>query len=378
MYQSKKVAVIIAAGGAGVRFGGNAPKQFLDVDGETMVLRAIRPFEKHPAIDEIIVVVPAGFEEQAGGFTTVLGGPDRVASVRNGLAAVPFSEGLVLIHDAARPFVTKGVIDSVLQGAAEAGAAVPCIPVTDTIYEARLSYDGAEHRPEAADILERQRLRAVQTPQGFDLARIKEAHEAAAVSGSAFTDDGSMVHATGHAVRLVEGDPANRKITRPGDLASSRVGVGFDAHRFREGGPLVLGGVEIPFEKGLDGHSDADVLTHALMDAILGALHMGDIGALFPDTDPRYQGISSMELLEKVANTMQAAGFGVGNADMTVVCEEPKIAPHRERIEESLAAAVGSRADKISVKGTTTEKLGFSGREEGIAAEAVVLLTKRY
>jgi len=208
---------------------------------------------------------------------------------------------------------------------------------------------------------------------------IRAAHARAAEAGASYTDDGSLVLAAGCAVCLVEGDPANAKVTTPADVgaAAPLVGIGFDAHRFAAGRPLVLGGVEIPFERGLDGHSDADVLTHALMDAILGALRLGDIGTLFPDSDPAYAGVSSMKLLADITRRMRGAGYEIENADGVVVCEQPKLAPHRAEIEKRLADALGVPSGRVSVKGTTTERLGFTGREEGIAAEAVVLLKKK-
>jgi len=402
------------AGGSGTRFGSDRPKQFIDMKGGTMLRRATRAFAEHPAVDEIVVVVPPGYEESADGCKTAPAGADRAASVRNGLSAVsPRCEGgLVLIHDAARPFVTADVIDRVLEGAAETGAAIPVIPVTDTIYEMQPEPKG-EPNPFGSGLavrtLPREKLAAVQTPQGFDLALIRAAHTRALEKKAAVTDDGSAVLAAGGELRLVAGDPANRKVTTKDDLQNAasqrdgscgasrlrepqepslwlaasehRVGIGFDAHRFKAGqaasGPLVLGGVEIPFERGLEGHSDADVLTHALMDAILGALRLGDIGQLFPDTDARYEGISSMKLLEDVVSRMRAAGYAAENADSTLVCERPKIAPYHAEMERSLAEALGIPPERVSVKATTTEKLGFTGREEGIAAEAVVLLIQK-
>ncbi|MDR1815630.1 MAG: 2-C-methyl-D-erythritol 4-phosphate cytidylyltransferase [Clostridiales Family XIII bacterium] len=398
MYKGRPVAAIIAAGGAGTRFGGDVPKQFRDVGGKPMWARAAAAFAEHEAVDEVVVVVPesgAGFENNGNDVCFVSGGADRQASVRNGLAAVSFADGLALIHDAARPFVSREVIDRVIEGAASCGAAVPGVPVTDTIYQGETALD-------------REALRAVQTPQGFDLCLIRAAHARAAEAGASYTDDGSLVLAAGHAVRVVEGDAANVKVTTPTDMESatcsaiggrqdaaptagidgganragigagaSRVGIGFDAHRFVGGRPLILGGVEIPFEMGLQGHSDADVLTHAFMDAILGALRLGDIGTLFPDSDPAYAGVSSMKLLADVTRRMRGAGYEIENADGVVVCEQPKLAPHRAEIEKRLADALGVPSGRVSVKGTTTERLGFTGREEGIAAEAVVLLKKK-
>ena len=394
MYKGRKVSVIIAAGGAGTRFGAQGPKQFLDVGGMSMVMASAVPFLDSGYTDWMGFVVPRGYEEKCAALAerelcavlakvrVVTGGSDRAASVRAGLEAAEadgMADGLVLIHDAARPFVSGALIGRVLEAANEHGAAVPATPVLDTVYIT--CGDGF-----AAGIPDRAGLRAVQTPQGFDFALILEAHRRAFSEGISVTDDGAPVFSGGGRVALAEGDPANTKITAQGDMpgpglgrvlpGSLRVGIGFDAHRFCEGRPLVLGGLKIPFEKGLLGHSDADVLTHALMDAILGALKEGDIGGMFPDTDPAFAGVSSMALLQKVVFLMKERGYGVANADLTLVAERPRMAPYREDIEQRLAVALGTAKENVSLKATTTEKLGFTGREEGIAAEAVILLEK--
>ena len=411
MYKGKPVTVIIAAGGMGTRFSAEGPKQFSEVGGRSMVAMAAEPFLRDMSTDEIIFVTPEDYIEHAcsliarefgatllpasgggrklrvfsGGREILLhivcGGDDRAASVRAGLEAAEASvvpDGLVLIHDAARPFVTGELIGRVLEAAFTQGAAVPAIPVRDTIYV--VNEEGF-----AVSVPGRDGLRAVQTPQGFAFSMISGAHKYALANGLKVTDDGMPALAAGVRVAMVEGDPDNIKITTREDLRSLsrltpggglRVGVGFDAHRFCDGRPLVLGGIEIPFEKGLAGHSDADVLTHSLMDAILGALREGDIGMLFPDTDPAYAGVSSMALLEKVVALMRERGYDIVNADMTLVAERPRMAPYREAVERSLAAALDTAPENVSLKATTTEKLGFTGREEGIAAEAVVLLRK--
>ncbi|MDR3304543.1 MAG: 2-C-methyl-D-erythritol 4-phosphate cytidylyltransferase [Clostridiales Family XIII bacterium] len=375
MYKGRNAAVIIAAGGAGSRFGSEIPKQFLDMDGESMLVRAVRPFSAMGVFDEIVVVVP---EDRMDDAKTLLraqpcrvcaGGADRAASVRAGLAAISARDGLVLIHDAARPCVTQPLIGRVLEAAHLHGAAVPVVPVRDTIYQSGKAID-------------REALSSAQTPQGFDLGLIREAHRKAAADGLCVTDDGMPVLRYGGRVELTEGDEANRKITLAADMNPPRekamppfrVGMGFDVHRFAEGRKLILGGVEIPFPKGLIGHSDADVLTHALMDALLGAMGLGDIGQRFPDTDERYRGVSGMLLLGEVAALLRERGFALANADLTLICEAPRMAPYRSAAERSIAAALGTAPEKISVKATTTERLGFTGREEGIAAEAVVLL----
>jgi 2-C-methyl-D-erythritol 4-phosphate cytidylyltransferase/2-C-methyl-D-erythritol 2,4-cyclodiphosphate synthase len=377
-----------------------------------MFIRSARPFLLHKAVDEVIFIVPEANAEDAlahlaaafhsepevsagnrlfsiEGNTTpkvlcVTGGGSRQASVKNGLDAVSFEEGLVLVHDAARPFVTTAVIDAVLEAAAESGAAVPGIPVTDTLYRTDEGITGTGPMS-VLEIPDRRRFSAAQTPQGFDLRLISDAHRKAAADGFEATDDAAVALRYGGAkIALVSGDPANRKITYAADLDAAetggaterRVGMGFDVHAFAEGRKLVLGGVEIPFERGLLGHSDADVLTHALMDALLGALALGDIGMHFPDTDEKYRGIASRELLAEVMRLITERGFAVVNADLTVVAERPKLGPYREKIIGSLAAALGLAENRVSVKATTTEGLGFCGREEGIGAQAVVLVEK--
>ena len=414
MYKGKYFSVMIAAGGMGTRFGsslyGSLPKQFLSVGSKSMIMASAEPFLESGYADEIIFVVPTGYLKHTcglveremkgslfhaedtieqlkvsyGGNDTIIkvvyGGEDRTASVKNGLKAIgegACQDGLVLIHDAARPFVSNSLILRVLEAAYEYGAAVPVTHVNDTVYVS--SDDGF-----IAGIPDRKRLRMVQTPQGFDLSVIREANSRVIAEGISPTDDGAPVFTGGKRVAMVEGDTSNIKITLPEDLSEAsasdavrgrlKVGIGFDAHRFTEGRALVIGGVNIPHDKGLSGHSDADVLTHALMDAILGALNEGDIGILFPDTDPLFAGISSMALLSGVVSLMNKRGYEIGNVDLTVVAEKPRMAPYYEKIEQRLAGALGTDPLNVSLKATTTEKLGFTGREEGIAAEALVLL----
>jgi 2-C-methyl-D-erythritol 2,4-cyclodiphosphate synthase/2-C-methyl-D-erythritol 4-phosphate cytidylyltransferase len=398
MYNGKKVAALIAAAGNGNRFAVEmtqqgrfflCPKQFEHVGSEPMYLCAARPFARHKAVDEIIFIFPEGYSvpediDIEKPFACVIGGDTRQASVRNGIAAVSFAGGLALIHDAARPFVTGSVIDGVLAAAERSGAAVPCVPVTDTLYEVD-AQNGAGDLPTICRIPNRERFVAAQTPQGFDLAMIREAHKKAALDSNnnfGATDDASIaMRYEDIRVEVVPGDPINKKITYFADMPEAsalpdayRVGTGFDAHELAPGRKLIIGGVELPFEKGLLGHSDADVLTHALMDALLGAIALGDIGKLFPDTDERYRGISSLELLAQVVEIIRERGWRVENADLTVVAERPKITPYRERITASLAEILGVESSRVSVKATTTEGLGFTGREEGIVAQAVVLL----
>ena len=395
MYKDRSLTIILAAGGTGLRFGGATPKQFADIGGKSVLEASAGLFLSDPRVDEIIIVVPEEYVDDTRDIfdgvcegkqpIVVSGGSDRAASVNKGLAAASSGDGIVLVHDAARPFVSSEVIERVLEAAAEYGAAVPAVPVTDTIYKTNHCSEGGRDTDTrfAAEIPVRESLRAVQTPQGFDISLLRDAHKKALEAGIDLTDDGMPMLIAGKRVAVVMGDPANIKITTQEDMPTFgldtneyRIGLGFDAHRFSEDRKLIIGGVTIPFEKGLDGHSDADVLTHAIMDAILGALHAGDIGQRFPDTDEKYRGASSMLLLADVVSLMRSEDFEISNCDMTLVAERPKMAPYRKAVEESIAVALGTEPEKISLKATTTEKLGFTGREEGIAAEAAVILRK--
>ena len=380
MFEGKNVTAIVVAAGKGTRFGGDLPKQFLKIDGVTVLERAVCAFENHPAVDQIVVVTGGDFvmlcEEILAGFTKVAkvltGGAQRQDSVYAGLREA--ADGLVLVHDGARPFVTGQVIDRVLEGAAAGGACVPCVAVKDTVRQR--TEDGSSSRT-----LDRSRLFGVQTPQGFRTGLLREAFARAYEEGFNGTDDASLVERLGHPVTITEGDYANIKITTREDLPKEekmdmRVGCGYDVHQLVEDRKLFLGGVEIPHTKGLLGHSDADVLLHALMDALLGAAALGDIGKHFPDTDQQYKGISSVKLLEHVAELISDHGFKVGNVDVTVMAQKPKIASYIPQMRQCIAETLGIEIERVNVKGTTTEKLGFVGREEGIAAEAVCILYK--
>ena len=380
MFEGKNVTAIVVAAGKGTRFGSDIPKQFLKIEGMTVLEKAVRAFENHPAVDQIVVVTGGDFVVLCGeilaGFTKVKyivpGGAQRQDSVYEGLKVA--ADGLVLIHDGARPFVTADVIDRVLEGACCHGACVPCVAVKDTVRQK--TDDGSSSRT-----LDRSALFGVQTPQGFETGLLREAFARAFEEGFSGTDDASLVERLGQPVALAEGDYANIKITTREDLPKEekmdmRVGCGYDVHQLVEGRKLFLGGVEIPHTKGLLGHSDADVLLHALMDAILGAAALGDIGKHFPDTDQQYKGISSVKLLEHVAKLISGHGFKVGNVDVTVMAQKPKIASYIPQMRECIAETLGIEIERVNVKGTTTEKLGFVGREEGIAAEAVCILYK--
>lgn len=380
-------AVVLAAGSSS-RMGFD--KLGFDLGGGTVLGHSLRAFDACPLIGEIVLVT--GQDEALARreaarcrkpVRLVPGGSTRAESARRGVEAA--SGELVAIHDAARPFVSEAVIEAALQGAAEWGAAAPAVPVKDTIKRGTPG-DGrtlpdpclVNYTPDRAS------LYAVQTPQCFDrdtYLRISEQLDAA--EARMVTDDASLFELAGLPVRLTAGDYANRKITTREDLPgcepqqgvhAMRIGHGYDVHRLVEGRALILGGVEIPFEKGLLGHSDADVLAHAVMDAVLGAAALGDIGQHFPDSDPAYAGADSLALARRVAEILRRAGWQVGNIDATILCQRPKLAPHIPAMRRNLAEAFGLPADAVSVKATTEEHLGFTGEGLGIAAHAVALI----
>ena len=373
----RTVAAVIVAAGASRRMGFD--KLAYPLDGGTVLEKSVRAFDTHPAIDEILLVAGENAPQAAllaaacaKPAKTVAGGATRVQSVRAGLDAV--NAEYVAIHDAARPFVTPQVIWDALEAAYETGAAAPAVPVKDTV---KVAADGFVVETPA-----REKLYAVQTPQCFRTALYRQV--LAQVCCDAVTDDCSAFELAGLPVRLTQGDYANYKITTREDLPAPeknggngmRIGHGYDVHRLVEGRALVLGGVTVPYEKGLLGHSDADVLTHAVMDALLGAAALGDIGKLFPDTDPAYKGADSIALLQEVGRVLARAGWAAGNIDATLLCQAPKLAPHIPAMRENLAAALGISAEDVSVKATTEEKLGFTGSGEGIAAHSVCLLRR--
>jgi 2-C-methyl-D-erythritol 4-phosphate cytidylyltransferase/2-C-methyl-D-erythritol 2,4-cyclodiphosphate synthase len=392
------VAVIIAAGGRGTRFGGTLPKQWLTLAGRTMLQHSIAAFERHAGVDEIVVVVPADALSPDPGaadaptllppastrkrMTYVAGGSRRQDSVANGFAAVSPQADVVLVHDAARPLVSEAVIARTIAAAAESGAAIAAVPVHDTVKQAA-DRDGV---PFIVRTLPREMLHLAQTPQGF---RREVLAAAIAHGGDAdVTDEAGWAERAGYPVRLVPGDPDNMKITTEKDLARAeallgagrvqlRIGNGYDLHRLVEGRPLILGGVHIPFDRGLIGHSDADAVCHAVTDAILGAANLGDIGRLFPDTDPRWKDANSLALLSDACGRVTAAGWTIVNVDIVVIAQKPKISPHVDAIRESLAAALGTSPDVIGIKGKTNEGVDATGRSEAIAVHAVALLSAR-
>ena len=386
----KTISAVLVAAGSSTRMGFD--KLSFDLGGETVLHRSIRAFDQCPQIGEIVLVAGknrAFVEQQAIGCTKpvqiVAGGATRAESAKNGVLAAHGE--LVAVHDAARPFVSPAVIAAVLEAAARYGAAAPAVPVKDTIKQA-VPGDG-KTVPEACLVRstpDRSTLYAVQTPQCFDRAQYLAAlQELDAEKARLVTDDCSLFELTGRSVQLTQGDYANLKITTREDLprpvqkeeTRMRIGHGYDVHRLVEGRKLILGGVEIPFEKGLLGHSDADVLAHAVMDAVLGAAALGDIGQHFPDNDPAYAGADSLELARHVARILSEHGYRVENIDATILCQRPKLAPHIPAMRANLAAAFGLPVDAVSVKATTEEHLGFTGEGLGIAAHAVVLIETR-
>ena len=390
MIGGDRVGAILAAGGAGHRAG--MAKQWLSLGGETVLRRAARALAGCDLLDDLVAVVPAGEEERARAelaglgraVAVVAGGAARSDSVRNGLAALPGC-ALILVHDAARPFASPGLARAVALAAARDGAALAAVPATDTVKRAAPPGAGAGGAAQVAETLDRRVIWLAQTPQGFraDVLRRAFAHSGGAAAEA--TDECQLVERLGLPVALVEGDPANFKITTPEDLARARarveapvaMGVGYDTHRFAEGRRLVLGGVEFVGEgDGLLGHSDADVCAHAIGDAILGAAGLGDLGRHFPDTDPRWEGVSSLVLLREIVALVAAAGWRVGNCDVTLAARRPRVAPRAAEMRERLAGALGVAAAQVNVKATTGEGMGFVGRGEGIAAHAVALLAR--
>lgn len=371
--------------------GGDVPKQYLPLGGQSVLWRTLMCFEAHPLIEGMVLVLHRDDMDycrrnvlQGTGFTKmralVEGGSQRSESVRAGLAETALDDEIVLVHDAVRPFVSRELVDRVITAAIAVGAALPALPVKETI---KVVENGA-----VASTPTRASLWAAQTPQAFRRDVLVRAY-GAANDAAAATDDAMLVEALGEPVQVVEGDEANIKLTTPADLAWAeqhlaeenamakvglRVGQGYDVHRLEAGRKLILGGIEIPFHLGLAGHSDADVLTHAIIDALVGAIGEGDIGRLFPDNDAAYKDISSLILLDRVRLLLEERGAQVVNIDAVVMAQQPKLAPYIEAMREALARTLRIEIEEISLKATTTERLGFVGREEGLAAQAVALV----
>lgn len=409
MYQDKRIAVIIAAAGSGTRMGSGISKQFLKIGEEMVIEKTLRAFSSHPFIDDIYLVV----KKEEMDFcrkellkkkkppkmrAIVSGGKERQDSISHALSVIVglqkqgrknpdgkpiptarFATDYVLVHDGARPFVSAAAISRLVEGAVAHEAATLGVPVKDTIKRV-----GGQWLEETLD---RSTLFSIQTPQGFEFKLLLAAHKKAKEDEFHGTDDAVLVERMGKRVYLVKGEYSNIKITTRDDLQMFpevckgrdpapeykewRSGTGFDVHAFAPDRELILGGTRIPYSQGLLGHSDADVLTHGVIDALLGACGLGDIGIHFPDTDVQYKDISSLDLLTHVKGFIIAAGYKISNIDVTVIAEKPKVAAYIKEMKSNLADALGIDETQINIKGTTTEQLGFCGREEGIAVSAI-------
>jgi 2-C-methyl-D-erythritol 4-phosphate cytidylyltransferase / 2-C-methyl-D-erythritol 2,4-cyclodiphosphate synthase len=378
-----RVAAVVVAAGRGLRAGGNIPKQYRKVLGEPVIRPSLAALAGHGAISAVQPVIHPEdadlFREASDGLDllpAVPGGASRQASVRAGLEALEaHGPELVLVHDAARPFVSAALIARAISAARASGAAIPVTPVTDTVKV-------VDPAGRVTGTLERTPLRLVQTPQGFRFAALLAAHRRANAAGrDDFTDDAALAEWAGLTVSTFEGEPANVKLTTSDDFARAeavklaalsdvRTGFGFDVHQFGDGDHVTLGGVRISHGRGLSGHSDADVVLHALVDAILGALADGDIGVHFPPTDPQWRGASSDRFLAFAVERLRARGGRIAHLDVTIVCEAPRIGPHRDAIRARVAEIAGVPVERVGVKATTSEKMGFTGRGEGMAAFA--------
>ena len=390
MKNSKKLSAVILAAGSGTRMNSSITKQRMLILGESVLHRSVKAFDSSSLVSEIIVVARAdeiellksdidGFEKP---IRIIAGGQTRAESARLGFMAISEKSDYLMIHDAARCLVTTEIIDSVALSAFEHGAATAATAVSDTI---KRSSDGKT----IDATIPRNELYAAQTPQAFNKEVYTQALEVAQTSEFEITDDNMMAEIAGAKIHIVECGRENIKITTPSDIEYAeyvirkrecmtcfRVGHGYDVHRFVEGRSLILGGVKIEYEKGLLGHSDADVLTHAIMDALLGAAGLGDIGRHFPDTSEEYRGISSIVLLERVSKLLIENKFRVNNVDATLVLQSPKISVYVDKMRTNIAEALGIPAEDVNIKATTEEHLGFTGSGEGAAAHAVATLTK--
>jgi 2-C-methyl-D-erythritol 4-phosphate cytidylyltransferase / 2-C-methyl-D-erythritol 2,4-cyclodiphosphate synthase len=378
-----RTAAILVAAGRGLRAGAGGPKQYRSIGGQTVIARAMAAFSTHPEVAFVQPVVNpddiAMFDAAVSSYrheTPVNGGATRQASVLAGLEAlVPHNPDVVLIHDAARPFVAAAVISRAIEAAQRSGAAIPVIPVTDTIKQ-------VDDTSAIAATPDRAKLRIAQTPQAFRFDVILDAHRRAARDGlSEFTDDAAIAEWAGLTVATFEGDAANMKLTTPEDfvreearlaaaLGDIRTGTGYDVHAFGEGDHIWLCGLRVPHSKGFLAHSDGDVGLHALVDAILGALADGDIGSHFPPSDMKWKGASSDQFLKYAIERVTARGGRIANLEVTMICERPKIGPLRDQMRARISEISGVDISRIAVKATTSERLGFTGREEGIAATA--------
>lgn len=376
------VWALIMAAGSGTRMGTADNKALLPMGGVPVLVRSVRAFDN--LVDGVLVVTRA--QDMAAvrallpGMDVIGGGDTRQQSVLRGLKALPREAAVVLVHDAARPFVDRDTISRCKEAVDQYGSGVAAIPVKDTVKQVDAQGIVLATPP-------REALWAAQTPQAFSVPALTQAIEALEARGETATDDAGAMEAAGWPVRLVPGDYRNIKLTTPEDIRIAeamtfggdvRVGHGYDVHRLVQGRPLVLCGIDIPHEKGLDGHSDADVATHALMDALLGAAALGDIGMHFPDTDMRYRDVSSIALLAQVCALLREKRLHIGNVDVTIAAQRPKLSGYREAMRHALAEAMDVPTDAVSVKATTTEGLGFEGEALGISATAVALLRRGF
>tara|TARA_B100000315_G_scaffold223256_1_gene227882 strand:+ start:9184 stop:10374 length:1191 start_codon:yes stop_codon:yes gene_type:complete len=382
------VALIVSAG-RGHRFGGEIPKQYLEIEGESLLARSVNRLLSHAKISHVRAVIHPDdadlYRESIGELELlepVFGGVERQDSVRLGLESlVDLAPQFVLIHDSVRPFVDHDTIDRLLATLENgAKAVIPVVQVADTL---KRSADNV-----IQDTVDRTDLWRAQTPQAFDFKEITAAHQA--VSGENLTDDAAIAEAAGIAVEIVQGSEDNFKITNTEDLARAekhlatagdggkymtRVGTGFDVHKFTDGSAVILCGIKIPHDKSLAGHSDADVALHAVTDALLGAVGAGDIGLFFPPSDPQWKDVASEIFLTRAGKEISDRGGRIENVDLTIICEVPKIAPHRDQMQQNIADILNISVQQVNVKGTTTEQLGFTGRGEGIAAQAAASVT---
>ncbi len=383
-----RITALIVAAGRGSRAGEGLPKQYRSIGGRPVLARTLEVFLNHPQVAGVVTAIHPDdlelYRSATAGLTSpkmlppAFGGDSRQESVLNGLRALAsHAPDLVLVHDAARPFVTAGLIDRAIAAAVRSGAAIPGTPVTDTIKV-------IDEEARATATPERRLLRAVQTPQAFNFDTLLNVHlQAAEQKRFSFTDDAALIEWADLPVAVFDGDPANIKLTHPADFDEaerrlggasmtliSRMGTGFDVHAFGEGDHIWLGGLRVPHTRGVMAHSDGDVILHALTDALLGALADGDIGTHFPPSDPQWRGASSDRFLAYAAERVRARGGVIDHLDVTLLCEAPRLGPHREAMRARIAEIAGLRIDQVSLKATTTEKLGFTGRSEGIAAQA--------
>lgn len=372
------VTALIVAAGSGSRMGGEMPKQYRPLAGKPLLRHAAEALLAHQRINAVRVVIGAGQEGQAAAAlagldvdTLILGGAERADSVRAGLEAI--GDGIVLVHDAARPFCPPEVVDRLLDALSKADGAVPVLPVADTL---------AKGDSELRGTVNRTQLLRIQTPQAFHVEDLRYAYDEA--GSSTPTDESTVMQEAGLKVATVAGDEVLHKLTSPRDweraemmLAArmiSRSGTGFDVHAFEGPGPLIMGGISIEHPQGLSGHSDADVVLHAITDALLGAAALGDIGQHFPPSDPQWKGAASDRFLRHAADLIRAKGGIIDHVDCTVICEAPKVGPYRSAIQARVAEILAVKPEAVSIKATTTEQLGFTGRREGIASSAIATI----